>query len=432
VIDGRDHALGPATAQVTLVEYGDYECPYTRRAQTVVASLRRRCGDRLRVVYRHFPLSQVHPHAEHAAEAAEAAGAQGRFWEMSDLLFQNQRDLGDFHLQRYATELGLDLARFNRELTEHTHVGRIHEDVQSGLRAGVQGTPTFFINSIRHDGPTDLLTLEAGVDQAMVEAEAAASRALAEEAGAPVVAATARSEQRVASLLVRPATEIYAADGGWFRTRWHFSFDEYYDPAHMGIGTLRVFNDDILVPGAVWPMHPHRNVEGITYVVSGHFEHADSLGHDGVLEPGGVQRMRLGWGAEHSERNHSQTEEMRFIQMWILPDRRNLRPAVEQRRYTTADRHNRLLQILRPEGAPGEGVEVAQDARMFVARLDADAAVEHTIADGHGGYFYVIEGALGLNDTELRTGDAAYVTGDGLLQIRATSPSELLLVETIL
>ena len=96
----------------------------------------------------------------------------------------------------------------------------------------------------------------------------------------------------------------------------------------MGIGTLRVFNHDTLMPGAVWPMHPHRDIEGITYVVAGHFEHADSLGNGGVLEPGGVQRMRLGRGAEHSERNHSRTEPMQFLQLWIVPARRGLEPSV--------------------------------------------------------------------------------------------------------
>jgi redox-sensitive bicupin YhaK (pirin superfamily) len=394
----------------------------------VVASLRRRFGDRLRFVYRHFPLSQVHPHAERAAEAAEAAGAQDRFWEMSDLLFQDQHALGDYHLQRYASELGLDLGRFNRELAEGSHVERVHEDVQAGLRAGVKGTPTFFINGVRHAGPADLVTLEAAIDRAAAQA----GRTNGESSPGEARAAIAASMRRLAPLLVRPAAAIYAADGGWFRTHWHFSFDEYYDPEQVGIGTLRVFNDDILVPGAVWPMHPHRNVEGITYVVSGHFEHADSLGNGGVLEPGGVQRMRLGWGAEHSERNHSQTEEMRFIQMWILPARRNLRPAVEQRQYTTAERHNRLLQIVRPEGTEGEGVTVEQDARMFVARLDPGTAVEHAVAEGHGGYFYLIEGELTLNDAELHTGDASYITGNGLLQIRATTPSELLLVDTVL
>jgi len=109
---------------------------------------------------------------------------------------------------------------------------------------------------------------------------------------------------------IRPRDTIYRADGGWFRARWHFSFDRYYDPANMGWGDLRVFNDDTLMPGAVWPMHPHRDIEGITYVAEGTFEHADSHGNGGVLSPGSVQRLTLGSGMMHSERNHSATEPM--------------------------------------------------------------------------------------------------------------------------
>ncbi len=129
---------------------------------------------------------------------------------------------------------------------------------------------------------------------------------------------------------VRSKEEIYHKEGGWFAANWHFSFDEYYDPQNMGFGTLRVFNDDRLVPGAVWPMHPHRDIEGLTYVVEGTFEHSDSMGNGGVLAAGSVQRATLGSGMMHSEMNHSKTEPMRFIQMWIMPRERGLPPSVEQ------------------------------------------------------------------------------------------------------
>jgi redox-sensitive bicupin YhaK (pirin superfamily) len=235
-----------------------------------------------------------------------------------------------------------------------------------------------------------------------------------------------------APLRIRRSEEIYFIDGGWFRSRWHFSFDQYYDEENMGIGTLRVFNDDVLVPGAVWPMHPHRNVEGITYVVEGEFEHADSLGNDGVLLPGGVQRMRLGRGAEHSERNHSNTEEMRFIQMWVLPAERDLQPAVAQRQYAAKDRLNRLLQILRPEGDAGDGITVAQDTRMFVSRLERGREAAHAFTSGRGGYVYLIAGEVDVNGERLELGDAAYVLGAGRLRIRSgeDATAELLLVDT--
>jgi redox-sensitive bicupin YhaK (pirin superfamily) len=233
-----------------------------------------------------------------------------------------------------------------------------------------------------------------------------------------------------APLVIRRAEEIYGIDGGWFQARWHFSFDQYHDPAHMGIGRLRVFNHDTLVPGAVWPMHPHRDVEGITYVLAGEFEHADSLGNGGVLLPGGVQRMRLGRGAQHSERNHSRTAPMQFLQLWILPATRGLTPRNDQRQYSAQDRHNRLLRVLRPEHSEGEEIDVAQDASVYVARLDPGVTVEERLAPGHGGYVYLIEGAADLGGERLVTGDAAYLPGDGLVRVRANQPSELLLVDT--
>jgi protein-disulfide isomerase len=154
-VSERDHVLGPETAVVTLVEYGDYECPYCGAAHPSVKQVRQVMGDDLRFAFRHFPLSQIHRHALPAAEAAEAAGAQGRFWEMHDLLFANQRALGLDHLLGYAAALGLDLDRFALELEQHTHEPRIREDFMSGIRSGVNGTPTFFVNGVRHNGGYD-------------------------------------------------------------------------------------------------------------------------------------------------------------------------------------------------------------------------------------------------------------------------------------
>jgi protein-disulfide isomerase len=158
-VSERDHVLGPATAPVTLVEYGDYECPFCGAAHRRVERVLQVMGNDLRFAFRHFPLSQIHPHAYQAAEAAEAAGAQGRFWEMHDLLFENQDRLGLRDLIGFAGALGLDLERFVTDLRGHAHAGRLREDFLSGVRSGVNGTPTFFVNGLRHDGGYDVEVL---------------------------------------------------------------------------------------------------------------------------------------------------------------------------------------------------------------------------------------------------------------------------------
>jgi protein-disulfide isomerase len=162
-----DHVWGPPTAPVTLLEYGDYECPYCGQAHFVVKELLRHLGRTLRFVYRHFPLTMIHPHAQRAAEAAEAAGAQGKFWDMHDMLFENQQALDDHNLVLYATALDLDVSRFTDDLATHAHLDRIGEDFRRGARNGVNGTPTFMINGVRHDGPFDLISLMDSVGAAM-------------------------------------------------------------------------------------------------------------------------------------------------------------------------------------------------------------------------------------------------------------------------
>jgi protein-disulfide isomerase len=161
----RDHIRGPAEAPLTLVEYGDFQCPFCRAAVAEVERVREVLGGRLRVVYRHFPLTTVHPYAWGAAEAAEAASAQGRFWEMHDLLFADQEQLAVPDLVARAAILGLDIERFEEELLGRAHAQRVEEDFLSGVRSGVQGTPTFFANGVRHQGPVDAEGLLAHLEQ---------------------------------------------------------------------------------------------------------------------------------------------------------------------------------------------------------------------------------------------------------------------------
>jgi protein-disulfide isomerase len=162
----RDHAQGPADAPLTLVEYGDFECPYCGMAHPLVKDAQRRLGDRLRFVFRHFPITTSHPHARQAAEAAEAAAAQGQFWAMHDLLYEHQQTLDDAHLRQFAAQLGLDEERFAADMTEHRYAARVREDFMSGVRSGVNGTPTFFINGARYDGRWDAGHLVRALEQA--------------------------------------------------------------------------------------------------------------------------------------------------------------------------------------------------------------------------------------------------------------------------
>ncbi|MBM4443548.1 MAG: DsbA family protein [Candidatus Rokubacteria bacterium] len=162
----RDHIRGPVDAPLTLLEYGDYECPYCGAAHPVVEEVREAMGARLRFVYRHFPLSNIHPHAEPAAEAAEAAGAQKRFWPMHDLLFARQDALEPEDLVARAEALGLDVGRFARDLTQGTYRARVREDFMSGVRSGVNGTPTFYVNGVRYEGAPDAGSLLWALERA--------------------------------------------------------------------------------------------------------------------------------------------------------------------------------------------------------------------------------------------------------------------------
>ena len=239
------------------------------------------------------------------------------------------------------------------------------------------------------------------------------------------------------TIVLRPRASLFHAEGGWFSANWHFSFDQYWDEANMGIGDLRVFNDDRLVPGAAWPMHPHRDIEGITYVAEGTFEHADSRGNGGILHPGAIQRATLGSGMQHSERNGSKTEPMRFIQMWIMPSRRGLEPSIDQREFAADTRQNVLRPALVPAdgfggvGAPraDDAVTVHQDAAVYAGLLDANRKVRHELRSGFGGYLFVVHGSLVR--PELDEGGAAKIQDEPAIDVDAGAQgAEILLVET--
>ena len=174
-VSGHDHTRGLRSAVISLVEYGDFECPYCRAAEPIVAGLTEALGDQLSVTFRHFPMTEVHPHGQHAAEVAEAAAAQGSFWDMHDLLLANQSALDDASLLKYAAELGLDVERVRRELAHHEHAGHVAEDRASGLASGVRGTPTFYIDGARYDGSVALRQMLAAIRAQHPDLEIAAA-----------------------------------------------------------------------------------------------------------------------------------------------------------------------------------------------------------------------------------------------------------------
>jgi protein-disulfide isomerase len=166
-ISDRDHIRGASNPALTLVKYGDFECTLSGRAFQLIKKLLEKYPDTIQFVFRPYPLRQLHAHAQHAAEAAEAAGAQGKYWEMHDLLYQHQSALEDQDLSEYAKELGLDMQRFSQEMEQHTYAGVVREAYRSGIRSGVVGTPSFFINGRRYEDSWNIASLPEAVEKAL-------------------------------------------------------------------------------------------------------------------------------------------------------------------------------------------------------------------------------------------------------------------------
>ena len=236
-------------------------------------------------------------------------------------------------------------------------------------------------------------------------------------------------------IAIRKPEDIHLASGvienGTFLGRWAFSFGEYYDPQSMGFGALRVFNDDTLSPGAVWPLHPHREIEVVTYCAEGEFRHADENGVGGVLKKGWVQHTTVGRGMWHSEINNRKDAEMRFIQMWILPEKKGLEPSVEQRATEERERTNRFLPLVsnRHEGA----LPIHQDAAVFSCLLKSTRTVQHDLPAGRGAYLYVVQGGpVGVAGMPVREFGAAKVSAEPSVSVSSKKDAELLLVDLAL
>lgn len=215
---------------------------------------------------------------------------------------------------------------------------------------------------------------------------------------------------------------------GWLDTYHTFSFADYYDPDQMGFRALRVMNEDRVAPGMGFGMHGHRDMEIVTYVLSGALEHKDSLGHGEALRPGELQRMTAGRGIRHSEFNPSATEPVHLYQIWLLPREAGLEPGYEQKAFAESERHNRLKLVASPGGDDGS-LTIQQDARLYLATLDGGVSLTHTLPAGRHAWIQVLRGAIDLNGTALAAGDGAAISNESKLAIRATSPAEVLLFD---
>ena len=226
---------------------------------------------------------------------------------------------------------------------------------------------------------------------------------------------------------IRKANERGHAEHGWLDTYHTFSFADYYDPQWMGFGSLRVINDDLVMPGMGFGTHPHRDMEIITYVLSGALEHKDSMGNGRVIRPGEVQYMAAGTGVQHSEFNPSKDEAVHLLQIWIQPDRKGVKPRYAEKSLTTAPTGQWNL-VTSKAGRDGP-IAIHQDADLWLAKLEAGQRVVHSVAAGRHAWLHIAEGEVKLNDTTLAAGDAAGVSGEVGLKLSATKPSQVLLFD---
>jgi hypothetical protein len=224
------------------------------------------------------------------------------------------------------------------------------------------------------------------------------------------------------------SNERHHRDLGWLSTYWHFSFDDYYDPANMNWGALRVFNDDVIQPGQGFGAHPHRDMEIVTYVLEGQLEHRDNQGNHGVIRPGEVQVMSAGSGIVHSEYNHSKDHPVHLLQLWVLPRTKGLKPRWEQRRFMPEDRGGTLLPVVSDGRIPGT-LAIDQEATIYISAFRAGHSVTHPSRTDRKAYLFVIAGSLTLNGTALAAADQARISNEPELTLRAAEDAELILLD---
>ena len=226
-------------------------------------------------------------------------------------------------------------------------------------------------------------------------------------------------------LQVRPSDERGHNKLSWLDTRFSFSFDQYYDPKHVQFRALRVLNEDVVAPGQGFGMHPHRDMEILTWILEGSLEHRDSMGTGAVIRPGELQHMTAGTGVMHSEFNPSSKDPVRLLQIWILPERKGLKPAYEQLAFSDAELRNRFALVAGPE-AP---VTIRQDANLYITRLDNGNEVKQSLESGRHAWVQVARGAVVVNGKELKSGDGAAISEEKEIRVESREPSEVLLFD---
>jgi quercetin 2,3-dioxygenase len=232
-------------------------------------------------------------------------------------------------------------------------------------------------------------------------------------------------------IYIRPSGERGATEIDWLRSKHSFSFAEYYDPHHMGFGPLRVINEDTVAPGAGFPTHAHRDMEIVSYVLSGELEHKDSLGTGSIIRPGEVQRMSAGTGIRHSEFNPSPVEPVHFLQIWLLPERQGINPGYEQQAFADEALRNRLALVASRDGRDG-ALTIHRDVDLYATRLSAGASVEHAVRSGRGVWIQVAQGSVVVNGHALAQGDGAAIAEEEAVGLSATEFSEILLFDMAL
>jgi redox-sensitive bicupin YhaK (pirin superfamily) len=227
-------------------------------------------------------------------------------------------------------------------------------------------------------------------------------------------------------ITVRKSEDRGHVDHGWLKTHHTFSFGDYYDPKHNNFLHLRVINEDFVDPGQGFGSHPHRDMEIITYIVEGELEHKDSMGTGSVIKRGDIQAMSAGTGVFHSEFNPSKTKAVHLLQIWVLPEKKDLKPEYQQKHFSDSEKKNKLCELI---GDGESSIKVHQDVKLFASLLDKNKTAEYRLASGRFGWLQVISGSIDLNGVILLEGDAAAVSKETLLSIEAKELTEFLLFD---